>query len=121
MKISRLIAGMGFALSTAVVCFRQLYCQTILVSHTDGVARFIEPQTQNRKGILHSPSGASWAAVQGMGFGAMYNGADAQQSRATMIPQADLDSCGRRHMQWPWRLRESSPGAGCGKSARPVR
>ena len=27
----------------------------------------------------------------------------------------------RRHMQWPRRLRESSPRAGCGKSARPVR
>jgi hypothetical protein len=24
-------------------------------------------------------------------------------------------------MQWPWPLRESSPRAGCGKSARPVR
>jgi hypothetical protein len=27
----------------------------------------------------------------------------------------------QRHMQWLWRLRESSPRAGCGKSARPVR
>ena len=30
-------------------------------------------------------------------------------------------SCRRRHMQWPRQLRESSPRAGCGKSARPVR
>ena len=30
-------------------------------------------------------------------------------------------SCRQRHMRWLWRLRESSPRAGCGKSARPVR
>jgi hypothetical protein len=30
-------------------------------------------------------------------------------------------SCRRRHRQWPRRLYESSPRAGCGKSARPVR
>jgi hypothetical protein len=35
--------------------------------------------------------------------------------------RCDSRSCRRRHMQWLWRLRESSPRAGCGKSARPVR
>ena len=35
--------------------------------------------------------------------------------------QAVFKSCRRRHMQWRKRLRESSPRAGCGKSARPVR
>jgi len=35
--------------------------------------------------------------------------------------QAVSKSRRRRHMQWLRRLRESSPRAGCGKSARPVR
>jgi hypothetical protein len=30
-------------------------------------------------------------------------------------------SCRQRYMQWLWRLYVSSPRAGCGKSARPVR
>jgi hypothetical protein len=35
--------------------------------------------------------------------------------------QVVFRSCRRRHMQWLRRLCESSPRAGCGKSARPVR
>jgi hypothetical protein len=35
--------------------------------------------------------------------------------------QVVFRSCRRRHMQWLRRLRESSPRAGCGKSAHPVR
>ncbi len=35
--------------------------------------------------------------------------------------QVVFRSCRQRHMRWLRRLRESSPRAGCGKSARPVR
>jgi hypothetical protein len=35
--------------------------------------------------------------------------------------QVVFRSCRQRHMQWLQPLRESSPRAGCGKSARPVR
>src|SRR5215469_245474 len=36
-------------------------------------------------------------------------------------PKVVFRSRRRRHTQWLWRLRESSPRAGCGKSACPVR
>jgi|SRR6476620_11767666 hypothetical protein len=35
--------------------------------------------------------------------------------------QVVFRSCRQRHRQWLQQLRESSPRAGCGKSARPVR
>ena len=35
--------------------------------------------------------------------------------------QVVFRSCRQRHRQWLQPLRESSPRAGCGKSARPVR